>query len=133
MQAGYPYTDDMNGYQNEGFGPMDMTIKHGLRWSAARYGTVRSAPFFCVLILPCFASNVVGGGGRSALCAYKNPPISNCHFSPPNYCLPSAYLRPAMKRPHVKVLTSQLANRVLFEGSRAVGVETLKVIPWSLC
>ncbi|RUS75460.1 hypothetical protein EGW08_016783 [Elysia chlorotica] len=35
QQAGYPYTDDMNGYQQEGFGWMDMTIHAGRRWSAA--------------------------------------------------------------------------------------------------
>lgn len=34
-QAGYPATPDMNGYQQEGFGPMDMTIHQGRRWSAA--------------------------------------------------------------------------------------------------
>jgi choline dehydrogenase len=35
QQAGYPYTKDMNGYQQEGVGRMDMTIKNGRRWSAA--------------------------------------------------------------------------------------------------
>ena len=35
QQAGYPYTDDMNGYQQEGVGPMDMTVYKGLRWSTA--------------------------------------------------------------------------------------------------
>ncbi|HEX2581442.1 MAG TPA: choline dehydrogenase [Dongiaceae bacterium] len=35
LQAGYPYTEDMNGYQQEGFGRMDMTIHNGRRWSAA--------------------------------------------------------------------------------------------------
>ena len=35
MQAGYPFTDDMNGYQQEGLGWMDMTIHNGKRWSAA--------------------------------------------------------------------------------------------------
>ncbi len=35
QQAGYPYTADMNGFQQEGFGPMDMTIHKGRRWSAA--------------------------------------------------------------------------------------------------
>jgi choline dehydrogenase len=34
-QAGYPYTDDMNGYQQEGLGPMDMTVYKGRRWSTA--------------------------------------------------------------------------------------------------
>lgn len=35
-QAGYPVTDDMNGFQQEGLGPMDMTVYKGRRWSAAR-------------------------------------------------------------------------------------------------
>ena len=34
-QAGYPFTADMNGYQQEGFGPMDMTTYKGRRWSTA--------------------------------------------------------------------------------------------------
>jgi len=35
-EAGYPVTEDMNGYQQEGLGVMDMTTYKGLRWSAAR-------------------------------------------------------------------------------------------------
>jgi len=35
QQAGYPYTSDMNGYQQEGVGPMDMTVHQGRRWSTA--------------------------------------------------------------------------------------------------
>ncbi len=35
-QAGYPYTADMNGFQQEGFGPMQMTVKNGVRWSTMR-------------------------------------------------------------------------------------------------
>ncbi|HJS90105.1 MAG TPA: choline dehydrogenase [Steroidobacteraceae bacterium] len=34
-QAGYPYTEDMNGFQQEGFGRMDMTVGGGRRSSAA--------------------------------------------------------------------------------------------------
>lgn len=34
-QAGYPATDDINGHSQEGFGRMDMTVKGGVRWSAA--------------------------------------------------------------------------------------------------
>ena len=34
-QAGYPVTDDYNGRQQEGFGPMEMTVHRGVRWSAA--------------------------------------------------------------------------------------------------
>ena len=35
VAAGYPATDDMNGYQQEGFGPMFMTTRDGVRWSTA--------------------------------------------------------------------------------------------------
>ena len=35
-QVGYPYTADMNGYQQEGLGPMDMTTYRGERWSVAK-------------------------------------------------------------------------------------------------
>jgi choline dehydrogenase len=34
-QAGYPQTEDINGYQQEGFGRFDMTVYRGRRWSAA--------------------------------------------------------------------------------------------------
>ena len=37
VQAGYPRTDDLNGYQQEGFGPMDRTVTpRGRRSSTAR-------------------------------------------------------------------------------------------------
>jgi choline dehydrogenase len=68
-QAGYPFTRDINGAQQEGFGRMDMTVHKGRRWSTA-----------------------------------------------------NAYLRPAMKRANLKVETHALAERILFEGSRAVGL-----------
>jgi choline dehydrogenase len=69
-EAGYPPTDDVNGFQQEGFGRMDMTVDGGRRSSAA-----------------------------------------------------NAYLRPAMKRPNLQVLTHALATRIVFEGRKAVGVE----------
>jgi choline dehydrogenase len=34
-EAGYPVTPDYNGYQQEGFGPMHMTVSRGVRWSTA--------------------------------------------------------------------------------------------------
>lgn len=34
-QAGYQATDDYNGQQQEGFGPMEQTVHDGRRWSAA--------------------------------------------------------------------------------------------------
>lgn len=36
QQAGYPLTDDVNGYRQEGFAPFDRNVKNGRRWSAAR-------------------------------------------------------------------------------------------------
>ncbi len=36
VQAGYPRTGDYNGEQQEGFGPYDMTVWRGERWSAAK-------------------------------------------------------------------------------------------------
>jgi choline dehydrogenase len=69
QQAGYPVTDDVNGYQQEGFGRMDMTAHRGQRWSAA-----------------------------------------------------NAYLKPAMRRPNLKVETGVAVSKILFEGRRAVGV-----------
>ncbi|WP_309090920.1 choline dehydrogenase [Phenylobacterium sp.] len=35
-QAGHPVTSDFNGYQQEGWGPYQLTIRDGQRWSAAR-------------------------------------------------------------------------------------------------
>jgi choline dehydrogenase len=72
-QAGYPLTADMNGYQQEGFAPMDMTVHSGRRWSTAR-----------------------------------------------------AYLRPARRRRNLIVRTGVLTLRVLFNDSRAVGIEHAK-------
>jgi choline dehydrogenase len=72
-QAGYPSTGDVNGYQQEGFGRMDMTVGEGRRWSAA-----------------------------------------------------NAYLRPAMRRTNLKVLTEGLATRIVFEGKRAVALEYIR-------
>ncbi len=36
VEAGYPQTDDYNGYRQEGFGPMHMTVRDGIRASTAR-------------------------------------------------------------------------------------------------
>jgi choline dehydrogenase len=63
--AGYPSSDDVNGFQQEGFGRMDMTVGQGRRSSAS-----------------------------------------------------NAYLRPAMRRPNLSVLTRALATRVVFDGRR---------------
>lgn len=70
VQAGYPYTEDCNGYQQEGVGPYEFTIKKGKRWSASQ-----------------------------------------------------AYLRPATKRKNLTTRDRAMVTRILFEGTKAVGVE----------
>jgi choline dehydrogenase len=72
QEAGYPLTDDVNGYRQEGFAAFDRNIHRGRRLSAAR-----------------------------------------------------AYLHPVMKRPNLDVQCGRLVSRVVFEGSRAVGVEVV--------
>jgi choline dehydrogenase len=70
QQAGYPLTDDVNGFKQEGFARFDRNIRNGRRWSAAR-----------------------------------------------------AYLHPALGRPNLEVRTRALVERVVFDGTRAVGVQ----------
>ncbi|MBD1554931.1 choline dehydrogenase [Pseudomonas typographi] len=73
VQAGYPRTDDLNGYQQEGFGPMDRTVTPaGRRASTAR-----------------------------------------------------GYLDQAKQRSTLTIVTHALADRILFDGKRAVGVSYL--------
>ncbi|GDX08126.1 choline dehydrogenase [Buttiauxella sp. A111] len=69
-QAGYIKTEDTNGYMQEGFGAMHMTVKNGVRWSTA-----------------------------------------------------NAYLRPAMERPNLTVVTHAMTRKLVLEGKRVVGVE----------
>jgi hypothetical protein len=70
VQAGYPRTDDVNGYRQEGFAKFDRNVHRGRRLSAAR-----------------------------------------------------AYLHPVKSRPNLTVVTRALAHRILFDGTRATGVE----------
>jgi choline dehydrogenase len=70
QQAGYPITDDVNGFQQEGFAKFDRNIRRGRRLSASR-----------------------------------------------------AYLHPVMHRKNLTVTTRALVHRVLFDGTRANGVE----------
>ncbi|WP_018691655.1 choline dehydrogenase [Algicola sagamiensis] len=69
VEAGYLYTEDYNGQRQEGFGPMHMTVKNGLRWSTA-----------------------------------------------------NAYLKPAMTRNNLDVVTHALVHHVILQGKKAVGV-----------
>ncbi len=74
QEAGYPRTDDVNGYRQEGFAAFDRNIHRGRRLSAAR-----------------------------------------------------AYLHPILRsRGNLAVWTQRFVTRVLFQGSRAIGVEVAR-------
>ncbi len=74
QEAGYPLSDDVNGYRQEGFAPFDRNIHQGRRLSAAR-----------------------------------------------------AYLHPILRaRANLAVWTRRFVTRLLFDGSRAVGVEVAR-------
>jgi choline dehydrogenase len=71
-QAGYPVTEDVNGYQQEGFGLMDMTVHRGRRWSAAN-AYVRPARGRANLTVESriLVSRVVFEGARAVGVAYR--------------------------------------------------------------
>jgi len=64
-QAGYPLTDDYNGRQQEGFGPMEATIWQGRRWSAANAYLRPAFKTGKVTMIRGFASRVVIEDGRA--------------------------------------------------------------------
>ncbi|WP_424945751.1 choline dehydrogenase [Candidatus Spongiihabitans sp.] len=66
VQAGYLFTEDYNGHRQEGFGPMQMTVKNGVRWSTA-----------------------------------------------------NAYLKPAMQRQNLKIVTHALTRRIVMDNKTA--------------
>jgi len=51
MEAGYPATDDISGYRQEGYGVFDSTIANGERWSAARgyLDSIKSRPNLTII------------------------------------------------------------------------------------
>jgi choline dehydrogenase len=64
-QAGYPVTEDYNGRQQEGFGPMEATIWKGRRWSAANAYLRPALKDGNLRIIKGFARKVQIEGGRA--------------------------------------------------------------------
>ncbi|KDM65724.1 MULTISPECIES: choline dehydrogenase [unclassified Acidiphilium] len=71
-QAGYPVTDDVNGYQQEGFGRMDMTVHRGRRWSTANayLRPIRNRPNL-TLHARSLVSHIVFAGKAASGVAYR--------------------------------------------------------------
>ena len=63
-QAGYPVTGDYNGHQQEGFGPFDMTVWQGARWSAAK-AYLRPAQALGARLVRGLARRIVIDSGRA--------------------------------------------------------------------
>jgi len=64
-QAGYPVTEDYNGRQQEGFGPMEATIWKGRRWSTANAYLRPALKGGNLRIIKGFARKVQIEGGRA--------------------------------------------------------------------
>jgi choline dehydrogenase len=64
-QAGYPVTGDYNGHQQEGFGPFDMTVWRGRRWSAASAYLKPALKRKNCTLIRAFARRVVIDQGRA--------------------------------------------------------------------
>ncbi len=64
-QAGFELTPDYNGVQQEGFGPMDMTVWRGRRWSAANAYLKPALKRGNCTMLRCLARRVVIEEGRA--------------------------------------------------------------------
>ena len=73
VQAGYPRTDDVNGYRQEGFAKFDRNIKRGRRWSAARayLHPVLKRPNLD-LITRAFVNRVIFDGKRATGVEYQH-------------------------------------------------------------
>ena len=65
QQAGYLGTDDYNGQQQEGFGPMEQTVYKGRRWSAANAYLRPALKRPNVSLKRCFARRIVIENGKA--------------------------------------------------------------------
>ncbi len=71
IEAGYPYTADANGHQQEGFGPMDRTTRAGRRWSVGRgYLAPAAARANLTVVTGALVQRIVLEGRRAAGVAY---------------------------------------------------------------
>jgi choline dehydrogenase len=72
-EAGYPRSSDVNGFQQEGFGRMDMTVGGGRRWSAANayLKPVMRRPNLKVLT-HALATRIAFDGNRAVALEYRH-------------------------------------------------------------
>jgi choline dehydrogenase len=72
-EAGYPRSSDVNGFQQEGFGRMDMTVGGGRRWSAANaYLRPVMRRSNLQVITHALATRIVFDGNRAVALEYRH-------------------------------------------------------------
>lgn len=72
QQAGYGYTEDVNGYRQEGFGRIDRTTWRGRRWSTARGYLAEARRRPNLTVVPCaYAERVRTEDGRAVGVEYR--------------------------------------------------------------
>src|SRR5450631_2874179 len=72
-EAGYPHSSDVNGFQQEGFGRLDMTVGDGRRWSAANaYLRPVMHRSNLKVITHALATRIVFDGKRAAALEYRH-------------------------------------------------------------
>ena len=65
VQAGYQATDDYNGMQQEGFGPMEQTVYRGRRWSTANAYLRPALKRSNVSLKKCFVTRILFDGNKA--------------------------------------------------------------------
>ncbi len=65
VQAGYQATDDYNGQQQEGFGPMEQTVYRGRRWSTANAYLKSALKRSNVSIKKCLVTKIIFEGKKA--------------------------------------------------------------------
>jgi len=71
QQAGYPVTEDVNGFQQEGFGPYDATIQGGYRCSAS-FAYLKNPPANLVIETGATTDKVMVENGRAVGVIYRH-------------------------------------------------------------
>ena len=82
VKAGYPYTDDYNGYRQEGFGTMHMTVRDGLRQSTSRtYLRPALSRKNLTLIKGAIADHIIFDGQRASAIQYEKNGTSQTAYA----------------------------------------------------
>ena len=122
QQAGYPLTDDVNGYRQEGFAPFDRNIHRGRRLSAARayLHPVSSRPNLDVRTRA-FVNRIVFEGNRAVGVEYSRGGARSAG--------PRRRGDPVRRRHQLAPDPAALRGRATRTSSEALGVDVVHDVP----